>query len=151
MIYECSACQAAIAKTDHGLKRIGASEIEAIRCDATIEESGRRTRSTIPPSVRSRVLARDRHRCQAPGCARTRFLEVHHVRPVARGGSNRLENLTTLCSGCHRLQHSHSRSQSHFHSHSLGRSPARCGSESGRRTASSLAGRGLVEVESQSM
>ncbi|MFC1572619.1 HNH endonuclease [Candidatus Eisenbacteria bacterium] len=106
VIYQCSTCQAAITRTDHGPKRIGATDIEAIRCDATIEERGRRTRSTTPPSVRSRVLARDQHRCQTPGCKRTRFLEVHHIHPVARGGSDRLENLTTLCSGCHRLRHS---------------------------------------------
>ncbi|MFC1572735.1 HNH endonuclease [Candidatus Eisenbacteria bacterium] len=111
VVCQCAACHRASVKTDRGPKQIGTAELDAIRCDAVIAENGRRTRSVIPPSVRGRVLARDRHRCQAPGCARTRFLEVHHIRPGAWGGSNRPENLTTLCSGCHRLRHS----RTHLH------------------------------------
>ncbi|MBU2502534.1 HNH endonuclease, partial [bacterium] len=56
-----------------------------------------------------RVLARDGHRCQGPGCTNTRFLEVHHVLPRARGGTNRPDNLITLCSACHR--HIHDKAQ----------------------------------------
>lgn len=41
----------------------------------------------------------------APGCGRTRFLEVHHLRPRSRGGSNDPDNLVTLCSTCHRHAH----------------------------------------------
>jgi 5-methylcytosine-specific restriction endonuclease McrA len=55
--------------------------------------------------VRREVLVRDAHRCRMPGCGRSRFLEVHHVRPRAAGGSNRAENLVTLCSGCHGVLH----------------------------------------------
>ncbi|MFC1573036.1 HNH endonuclease, partial [Candidatus Eisenbacteria bacterium] len=106
IIYRCSGCQKSVVKTDRGPKRISPAEFETIRCDAVIQRNGRRSRSAIPPGARARVLARDQHRCQTPGCTRTRFLEIHHVRPVSQGGSNRPENLTTLCSGCHRLRHS---------------------------------------------
>jgi 5-methylcytosine-specific restriction endonuclease McrA len=51
------------------------------------------------------VLARDRHRCQGPGCGRTRFLEIHHKRPRAEGGTNDAANLVTLCAACHRWWH----------------------------------------------
>ncbi|MFC1573371.1 HNH endonuclease, partial [Candidatus Eisenbacteria bacterium] len=106
IIYQCSTCQSSFVRTDRGQKRISATEFETIKCDAIVEENGRRSRSTIPPSFRNRVLARDQHRCQTPGCKRSRFLEVHHIHPMALGGSNRPENLITLCSGCHRLRHS---------------------------------------------
>ncbi len=49
--------------------------------------------------------ARDRHRCQAPGCGRQRFLEVHHKHARARGGTHEPANLITLCVDCHRLWH----------------------------------------------
>jgi len=55
--------------------------------------------------TRRLVLSRDRHQCQAPGCGRTRFLEVHHIKPRHLGGTNKPENLTTLCGSCHRLWH----------------------------------------------
>ena len=74
-------------------------------CDATICRNGKRNTTTIPPRVRREVLARDKHRCEAPGCGRTRFLEVHHLVPRYKGGSNQIENLLTLCGSCHRLWH----------------------------------------------
>jgi 5-methylcytosine-specific restriction endonuclease McrA len=51
------------------------------------------------------VLARDSHRCQAPGCRATRFLEVHHLEPRRQGGRNSAANLITLCAACHGLLH----------------------------------------------
>jgi hypothetical protein len=66
---------------------------------------GQRNTTTIAPRLRREVLARDRHRCRAPGCGRTRFLEVHHVKPRRRGGTNDRANLITLCAACPRLWH----------------------------------------------
>lgn len=62
-----------------------------------------RGRYTRPPaSVRRKVIERDDSTCQA--CWR-RFadtdLEVDHVTPLGDGGSNRLDNLVTLCRRCH--------------------------------------------------
>jgi len=32
-------------------------------------------------------------------------LNVHHIKPLSKGGSNKLTNLTILCVGCHRAVH----------------------------------------------
>ena len=34
-------------------------------------------------------------------------LEAHHIVPVSQGGSNKLDNLKTLCYDCHKSEHSH--------------------------------------------
>ena len=73
-------------QTEAGERELSRAEAERIRCDATICQQGKRNTTTIPPKTRREVLARDKHRCQAPGCARTRFLEVHHIHPRNHGG-----------------------------------------------------------------
>lgn len=40
-------------------------------------------------------------------CGSTVNLQVHHIKPLSRGGSNKRLNLITLCSGCHAKQHKH--------------------------------------------
>ncbi len=54
-------------------------------------------------TVRATVLARDHHRCTR--CGTTEQLEVHHLVPVAEGGTVDLDRLTVLCSPCHHAQH----------------------------------------------
>lgn len=49
--------------------------------------------------------ARDDYKCQCCGKRGCR-LEVHHLLPRSRGGSDKLENLITLCTDCHHLAHS---------------------------------------------
>ena len=49
--------------------------------------------------------ARDGYKCQCCGRKSCR-LEVHHLLPRSRGGSDKLANLITLCSDCHHLAHS---------------------------------------------
>ena len=88
-----------------GEPEIGSAETERMRCDAAVCEEGGRNSTTIAPRTRREVLARDRHRCRTPGCGRTRFLEVHHIVPRNRGGTNSLENLITLCGSCQRFCH----------------------------------------------
>ena len=34
-------------------------------------------------------------------------IHCHHIIPIKDGGSNKLENLITLCSKCHKIEHSH--------------------------------------------
>jgi len=56
------------------------------------------------------VNARDGRRCafiDANGnrCSNERWLHVHHIQSVARGGTNEPENLITLCSRHHQLVH----------------------------------------------
>jgi len=92
-------------QTGSGKRGLSRAECERLECDAAICEHGGRNTTTIPPRTRRQVLARDQHRCQAPGCGRTRFLEVHHIVPRRLGGTNKPGNLTTLCGSCHRLWH----------------------------------------------
>lgn len=61
------------------------------------------------PDIRRSVIARDAHRCQVCGTASASGtpLHVHHKVPFRAFASaeqaNRMENLVTLCPGCHRL------------------------------------------------
>ena len=49
--------------------------------------------------VRRRALDRDGWRCRK--CGKAGILEVHHVKPLDDGGDDSLDNLVTLCRGCH--------------------------------------------------
>lgn len=66
------------------------------------------------------VLERDDHRCRAvrvlPNgrklrCTHSKLsehrLEVHHVKPLSRGGKTITANLITLCERCHQQRHAH--------------------------------------------
>ncbi len=58
-----------------------------------------------------KVVTAQAHQCtyQDPWtqfrCDKERFLHIHHKLPVAKGGTNALDNLTLLCSAHHRLEH----------------------------------------------
>ena len=56
-------------------------------------------------NVREYVLHRDGHKCQNPNCKckdnEKQILKVHHIVYRSKGGTNRPENLITLCSKCH--------------------------------------------------
>ncbi|WP_337995905.1 HNH endonuclease signature motif containing protein [Oleispirillum naphthae] len=67
----------------------------------------------IKEIVRREVLQRDGHRCRWAGCGWSqadydkdpRYLEVHHIRHHAAGGSNDGDNLVTLCNLHHDMVH----------------------------------------------
>lgn len=64
------------------------------------------SRATARPgwgALRARAILRDGHACAQ--CAATAGLAVHHVQPVAQGGTNTLANLVTLCHACHGAVH----------------------------------------------
>nr|MEE4267996.1 HNH endonuclease [Candidatus Krumholzibacteria bacterium] len=104
-VHQCPDCQKATVQTSRGELPLSPAEAERLACDALISVPGQRNTSSITPKTRREVLARDRHRCQGKGCNSTHYLEVHHIVPRARGGSNDPENLITLCSACHALVH----------------------------------------------
>ena len=57
-------------------------------------------------NVREFVLHRDGHKCQNPDCKykdkdKKQILKVHHIVYRSKGGTDRPENLITLCSKCH--------------------------------------------------
>jgi 5-methylcytosine-specific restriction endonuclease McrA len=62
----------------------------------------RHTSRHIPTAVRDAVFARDRGRCTFVGdsgrrCTATRYLEMDHIEPFARGGTHDPSNLRLLC------------------------------------------------------
>ena len=67
-------------------------------------------RTPIPAATLHQVRLRDQDRCQFPKpgggiCAERRWLDHHHLIPVAQGGTHRLENIKTLCQAHHREVH----------------------------------------------
>lgn len=59
-------------------------------------------RVRIPKATRLRIFKRDGHKCKKCGAAHP--LTVDHVIPVAEGGSNRDNNLQTLCRPCNQAK-----------------------------------------------
>lgn len=53
--------------------------------------------------IRSQILLRDHFRCQE--CGYYKHLEVHHIVPRSKGGTDDSENLVTLCQRCHGKKH----------------------------------------------
>ncbi len=62
-----------------------------------------RSARTVSGAQEKALLTRWGHRCAAPGCHHSRFLEFHHITAWAAGGATDLDNLIPLCSGCHAL------------------------------------------------
>ena len=57
-------------------------------------------------NVREYVLFRDNHTCQiCKGKSKDTVLEVHHIIPRSKGGTDRPDNLITLCRTCHERLH----------------------------------------------
>lgn len=56
-------------------------------------------------AIRPAILRRDGYRCRK--CGSRNNLHIHHIKWRSRGGSNRAENLTTLCKPCHERIHGH--------------------------------------------
>lgn len=65
-------------------------------------------RHSLPASERSAVLRRDGYRCQLCGISQKEnpaiVLEVDHITPVSKGGTNDPANLQALCNQCNRLK-----------------------------------------------
>jgi len=72
---------------------------ELLRGDAKIN-----ARETIPLNLRFKILKRDNYTCvkcgQSPAKSNTVELEIDHITPVSKGGTNDIENLQTLCRNC---------------------------------------------------
>jgi len=65
-------------------------------------------RIPIPDSVRQYVFQRNNYQCQS--CAKTHKetqLTIDHIIPLAKGGSNDISNLQTLCLECNRKKLHH--------------------------------------------
>ncbi len=84
-----------------------------LSCDArfraVIDDGGKpvnmgRSARTVPERTRIVVEERDQG-CRVPGCERTRWLHVHHIRHWEDGGGTDTANLLALCAFHHRLHH----------------------------------------------
>jgi 5-methylcytosine-specific restriction endonuclease McrA len=67
-------------------------------------------RRAIPALVKHQIQSRDRGQCThsdlfGKRCENRRWTEIHHIVPWAVGGGNTVENLTTLCSAHHKMNH----------------------------------------------
>ena len=83
-------------------------------CDASVVELtenedgeplnvGRKTRKISAP-LRRALNSRDKG-CRFPGCANSRYMDVHHVQHWANGGETKPSNLVSLCRFHHRAVH----------------------------------------------
>lgn len=63
-------------------------------------------RQPIPRKLRHEVFKRDGYRCRECGSSKDETsLEIDHIVPVAKGGTNDIDNLQTLCRECNRMKH----------------------------------------------
>ncbi|HEX8771185.1 MAG TPA: DUF222 domain-containing protein [Acidimicrobiales bacterium] len=58
----------------------------------------------VPDKTRTVVEERDGG-CRGPGCANTKWLQIHHIQHWEDGGCTDTFNLVALCSVCHRRHH----------------------------------------------
>ncbi len=61
---------------------------------------------TYPPDWeerKKRVIKRDGNLCK--NCGKETSLHLHHIVPLSKGGSNKIENLELLCESCHSKAH----------------------------------------------
>ncbi|MFL5813166.1 MAG: HNH endonuclease, partial [Bdellovibrionia bacterium] len=64
----------------------------------------------IPAQLKRAVLLRDQNQCSyvtpnGTRCLERRWLDIHHVRPLAEGGQTSFENLKLICRGHHQMLH----------------------------------------------
>ena len=71
------------------------------------ELSEREGRQYIPKGLKHAVFKRDGYRCQEcfKGEEDGVTLEIDHIIPVSKGGTNQIDNLQTLCKDCNRNKH----------------------------------------------
>jgi len=101
-----------LAETSSGVQ-LSEEAVRRLACHAKVrwvkEQDGQpvaigRSGRAMGGALQDLVLFRDRT-CRYPGCDRTWFLHVHHIRHWARGGRTTIVNLVTLCGGHHRKMH----------------------------------------------
>ncbi len=72
---------------------------------ATLLRGSPKPRPQLPPGLRWQLLKAANHRCAACGKSsrdRGTKLEIDHITPLSRGGSNHPKNLRVLCFHCNR-------------------------------------------------
>lgn len=84
--------------------------IEDLECNSIIpidyekkENKKINNRSPLPPSLRYKILKRDRFTCKSCGARAPEVeLEVDHIIPTSKGGTDDEKNLVATCTECNR-------------------------------------------------
>ncbi len=89
-----------LAEVERATKQESDEAIERRRVNEAARTTRYRSRGggQIDEDVRSEVLARDDYRCVT--CGSDDHLQIDHVKPLAKGGGNEIENLQVLCRVC---------------------------------------------------
>lgn len=89
---------------DSAEPKVAPSSLQNSALSVLLPERPERNKREVPLGVRYTVLNRDRFKCvlcgASPATATNCRLHVDHVVALARGGTNRIENLRTLCESC---------------------------------------------------
>ena len=116
----CADCQRARQLAEGAEIAVSQAATEMARCDAqwlpsahvgaapdpaTAVVSHVAATQDVAPAVRRKVLRRDHHRCQVPGCTHASWVDVHHLETRADGGAHDASNLITLCAAHHLALH----------------------------------------------
>ena len=73
-----------------------------------MEYNDKTKRKSIPAKLRHQVFVRDGYRCVECGATnKETTLEIDHIIPVSKGGTNDIDNLQTLCKTCNRKKRDH--------------------------------------------
>lgn len=67
-------------------------------------------RTALDAQLKHQVFLRDQGQCTHKNqlgepCENKLWIEIHHQIPISKGGTNRIENLATLCHSHHRTMH----------------------------------------------
>ena len=66
------------------------------------QRKGKNNRVAISKETKDALMSRD-NKCVE--CGSEKYLEIHHKTMVCLGGTNEIDNLQTLCHGCHEQKH----------------------------------------------
>ncbi|MCC7404545.1 MAG: HNH endonuclease, partial [Bdellovibrionales bacterium] len=102
---------AAPGKNSRAAQKTGRLQFSRTAAEMGASKTGESTaRRPLPAATKHRVYLKFQARCghvdgRGERCQETKFLEIHHLRPLHAGGDDRLENLALLCSGHHQGIH----------------------------------------------
>lgn len=99
IFFTCEDCSAASSLAIFQSK--GQTYIQWHEISIELEEE-KPKRKPIKPSLRFEILKRNDYRCQMCGLTAKdgAVLQIDHITPVAKGGSNDADNLQVLCRDC---------------------------------------------------
>ena len=76
------------------------------------DEKRSKRRKEVSKRKRTHLFESANHQCQECGAGWGAGLEIHHITPIADGGTNRPSNLAVLCHACHVAETSRWRKES---------------------------------------